>query len=88
MAKQAKRTRKLHASYAAAGRVNEERSRRCRGAVGEGKQSSFRTFGQFCFKYEWMREEGVEQSSESGHFSGSKSFKLLSEIHLSFIFLQ
>lgn len=64
MVKQAKRTRKLHASYAAAGGVNEERSRRCRGAVGEGKESSFRTFGQFCFKYEWMREEGVEQSSE------------------------
>lgn len=38
MAKQAKRTRKLHASYAAAGGVNEEGSRRCRGAVGEGKE--------------------------------------------------
>lgn len=64
MAKQAKRTRKLHASYAAAGGVNEDRSRRCRGAVGEGKESSFRTFGQFCFKYEWMRKERVEEGSD------------------------
>lgn len=32
-------------------------------------------------KKEWKREA-------TGHFSGSKSFKLLSEIHLSFIFLQ